>query len=121
MKTYQIIAHALDTLKGSAVDHIKAAWQERLEKALETMPSGSGFDHGTKLDDSSTPDRLVFLTAFHHMTEHGYYSGWTEHKVIVIPDFVHGIALRVTGRDRNEIKGYIAETFQHALTCEAGQ
>ncbi len=121
MRAYQTIAHALNTINGNAGDHIKAAWQERLDKAVYTMPSGGGFDHGTRLDDSSTPDRLVFLTSFHHVSEHGCYSGWTEHKVIVVPDFVHGFTMRVTGRDRNDIKEYIAETFHHTLMVEDGQ
>lgn len=30
MKTYQIIAHALNTLKGSAVDHIAETFQHAL-------------------------------------------------------------------------------------------
>jgi hypothetical protein len=45
------------------------------------------------------------------MDEHGCYDGWTHHKVIVKASLWAGIDIRVTGRDRNQIKEYIAEQF----------
>lgn len=76
------------------------------------MPSGSGFDSGTRIDeDLSRPDCLVFYTSFHHMDEHGSYDGWTEHTVRVYPCFARGVHLTITGRDRNGIKDHIAEVF----------
>lgn len=86
------------------------------ELVREHMPSGAGFDSGTKLDDSSKPNRLVFTTSFHHMNDGGMYNGWTEHTVIVTPDLASGFDLRVTGRDRNDIKEYIGEVFHSALS-----
>lgn len=93
---------------------------ERIEALVkEHMPSGSGFDSGTTMDlDASHGDRLVFNTAFHHMDEGGGYDGWTEHRVVVTPAFVGGFNLRVSGRNRNEIKEYVAEAFQDALSSE---
>lgn len=83
------------------------------------MPSGSGFDNGVIFDfDESKTDRLVFNTAFHHMDDGGMYDGWTDHSVIVTPSLAFGFNLRITGRDRNEIKDYIAEVFQSALSEE---
>ena len=85
----------------------------------EEFPSGSGFDDGTKFNfDESKPERLVFDTGFHHMNENGYYEGWTEHKVIVTPSLVFGFTLRVTGRDKRDIKDYIAECFHQCLNAE---
>lgn len=86
----------------------------------EYMPSGSGFDAGTELvidvcDDST----LVFKTAFHHMDEQGSYDGWTEHKVKVTAEF-GGFDIYVGGRDRNQIKDYIADTFHYSLNQEVG-
>lgn len=81
------------------------------------MPSGAGIDTGTKLDmDKSTPERLVFTFGYHHMNETGYYDGWTEHTLIVTPSLLSGIDLRITGRDRNQIKDYLHETYMMALT-----
>ena len=112
-----------------AIDNCRAdnngEWLQRHNDQLtrivrNALPSGSGFDNGTTLvrDEDSTYDKIVFKTAFHHMDKNGMYAGWTEHMVIVKPAF-DGLDIRVTGRDRNEIKAYIAETFDSALTAPA--
>lgn len=84
-------------------------------------PSGSGFDNGTTLDfgasRTKTPERLVFNTSFHHMNDAGMYDGWTEHQVTVRPCF-SGLDIRVTGRNRNEIKEFIGDVFHHLDTGE---
>lgn len=81
----------------------------------EFMPSGSGFDAGTTLDiDASTPSKLVFKTAYHHMNEGGYYDGWTEHRVSILATH-DGFDITVGGRDRNQIKDYVADCFDNAL------
>jgi len=104
---------------------VNQEWADRHEERAEAlveefMPSGSGFDSGTVLDfDKSTGEKLVFTTAFHHMAESGMYDGWTNHEVTVRPSFVHGFEIKVSGRDRNQIKAYIGETFHHALGREA--
>lgn len=83
------------------------------------MPSGSGIDSGTTLDiDASTPDKLVFHTSFHHMDEHGSYDGWTEHAITVRPSLAFGLTLTIGGRNRNDIKEYLSETFTDALRAE---
>lgn len=88
------------------------------ELVKEYMPSGSGFDDGTKIDlDSSDDTTLVFETSFHHMDEHGGYTCWTEHKVHVRPNLAHGFDVRVTGSNKNEIRDFISETFHYALNC----
>lgn len=96
---------------------------ERMEFLVnEYMPSGSGFDSGTYLDfDASTGEKLIFKTSFHHMHESGMYDGWTEHEVIVTPSLMFGFNLRVTGKNRNEIKDYIAEMFNEILNKEIPQ
>lgn len=95
-------------------------WDTRLsfiERNL--LPSGSGFDNGTTIDRGATNDkRLTIHTAFHHMNGGGYYDGWTEHSVIVTPSLASRINMRVTGRNRDEIKDYVGDTFHNALTGE---
>ena len=81
----------------------------------ENLPSGSGFDSGTTFDlESSTDKKLIFHTAFHHMSEHGYYTKWTEHKVTITPGF-YGPEIKISGRDHNQIKDYISDVFLHLL------
>jgi hypothetical protein len=81
------------------------------------LPSGSGIDTGTKFDfDKSTEDKLVFYFSFHHMDENGSYCGWTDHKLILTPSLQFDFKIRITGPDRNGIKDYLHETFNHMLS-----
>jgi hypothetical protein len=91
-------------------------WRERIGKLEDMLPHGSGIDSGTKIDlDKSHADKLVLYTSFHHMNEAGYYDGWTEHTITVTPGF-RSLNLRISGRDRNQIKDYLYETYEYALT-----
>lgn len=117
------IARTLDALKrcqarpdqyGDAI----TMHEETLAGYLDQMPSGSGWDCGTKLDlDRSTPDKLVFYGSYHHMNDGGMYDGWTEHTIIVRASLAFELDVRVTGRDRNDIKSYIGEMFHDVLTA----
>lgn len=87
--------------------------------AREFLPSGSGFDSGTSVDvEASTAERIVLTTSFHHMDPSGMYDGWTDHTVIVRASLVHGLSLRITGRDRDGWKDYAHEVFEQALSRE---
>jgi len=115
----------LDNLSSANQACEKAAeWIDRHADKVEDLvkeflPSGGGFDSGTKfLGDKSTPNKLVFRADFHHMNDGGFYCGWSEHEVIITPSFVGGFSMKVTGRDRRQIKDYIADTFHHALSAE---
>ena len=96
-------------------------WKERHAGHIEELvdkylPHGSGFDSGTTFDFvASKPNRLVFFTSYHHMDDSGCYDGWTYHNVIITPDLQSGFNLRVTGRDKRDIKDYIGETFYDYL------
>lgn len=99
-------------------------WQlkhlETLERLSALLPSGSGFNNGTELDiDRSSIEKLVFKTTFHHMSDHGFYEGWSEHTITITPAF-DGFNLKVSGSDRNQIKDYIADVFLHCLSQEIG-
>ena len=92
------------------------------EHTLETLcknflPHGSGVDMGCQIDhEHSTANRIVIAFGFHHMDEHGFYDGWTDHKCIITPDIRFGIEIKITGRDRNHIKDYLYDLFHHAIT-----
>lgn len=104
--------------QASLLDNVKRAESEIESLIREFMPSGSGFNNGTSFDfDSSNKEKLVFYTGFHHMNEFGYYTGWTMHKVVATPSF-RGFNLRVTGKDKNDIKEYIRQVFHNALSRE---
>lgn len=116
---YRAIAEKLQAIENCR-EAGNAEWESRHGDAIEElvkahMPSGSGFDNGTILDDDSTPDKLVFLTSFHHMNDGGMYDGWTYHSVTIKASLANGFDMRIGGRDRNDIKDYIAECFSQAL------
>ncbi|MCB1865144.1 MAG: hypothetical protein KDG50_06910 [Chromatiales bacterium] len=121
-KLYRAIASRI-AAQANCLERGNSEWHAKhgaviAELIRDHSPSGSGFDAGTQLDNKSTPERLVFKTSFHHMNDGGYYDGWTEHSVIVTPSLVFGFNLRITGRDRNAIKDYIADCFNTALRKE---
>ena len=92
-----------------------------VELCRDYLPHGSGFDSGCTLNfDASSPDKLVFNVPYHHMNAAGYYDGWTDYRVTVRASLVHVFAVRVTGRDRDGIKDYVAETISCALGAPIG-
>lgn len=109
--------NCLASFKATGVD---TGWFDRHSQRIENlvsehMPSGSGFDNGTRIMiEGSHAEKLVFTTSFHHMDEVGGYDGWTEHTVTVTPSF-GGFNLRITGRNRNDIKENIHVMFDEAL------
>lgn len=91
--------------------------KDRLDDLINMMPRGSGIDDYPKLDfEKSTPNKLVFEFGYHHMSEHGYYDGWTEHVLTVTPSF-DGFDLKISGKDRNQIKDYLYDCFHCALSA----
>ncbi|MEO1748684.1 MAG: hypothetical protein AAFR27_08730 [Pseudomonadota bacterium] len=123
MKVYQAIAQKVIAAR-NCVAAGNTEWFDRHSDGIaqlvrDYLPHGSGFDAGTTFDleahiEAPTMARLTFETSFHHMNDGGFYDGWTHHKVIVWPDW-GGFNLRVTGRDRRGIKGYIGDLFYDAL------
>jgi hypothetical protein len=110
---YSFLARTLQAKK-NLIQANNTEWEEKhqqtLDELLMFLPSGSGFDSGIQLDEKrSTIHKLVFTTAFHHM-DNGYYDGWTEHTITIQQTFM-GLDIKVSGRNRNDIKEYIGEMF----------
>lgn len=96
-------------------------WTKRIRELSQLLPHGSGIDSENTVDLSlSHAKKLVIHTQFHHMNETGFYDGWTGHTITVTPSF-RGINLRVSGRNRNDIKDYLCETFEYALSQEVAE
>jgi hypothetical protein len=68
--------------------------------------------------DASIPEKLVFIVEYHHMAESGMYDGWTSHRIIVTPSLARGFSLKITGKDRNQIKEYLADVYHNWLDTE---
>ena len=116
MLTYQKIASSLEAYQ-TCLKENNLEWIDKHSDYIESvcannLPSGSGLDNGVKFSFSeSNPNKLVFITAYHHMNENGYYDGWTEHKIILRPSLAFGYNMHITGLDKNEIKDYLTDVF----------
>ncbi len=116
----QMIASTLQSRRNCLKANASLEWVPKHEDTLKNLqyelPSGSGIDHGTKIDlDASNDSRIVLQMDYHHMNENGYYDGWTSHTIKVTPTF-EGFDLAIGGRDRNQIKEYLADILHHALS-----
>ena len=98
-------------------------WVEKAEDLVKIhFPSGSGFDSGTSIVwDKCKYNKIVLRADFHHMDDNGYYCGWSEHEIIIVPSFSFGFDLRVTGKNKRNIKEYIEDTMYHVLNKELGE
>jgi len=97
-------------------DAYRGQCEDRLDKLEKELPRGSGIDCGCKIDRANSGRKKVIITtSFHHMNDGGYYDGWTEHKIIFTPCLSEGPDMRITGRDRDQIKDYLYDTFSYCL------
>lgn len=88
---------------------------ERRMKLFEAIATAG--DNGTAIDfDSITEARITLSAPFHHMDANGYYDGWEDYSITLRPSFIGRISVTVRGRNRNDIKSYLAEMFEHTLT-----
>ena len=117
MKTVKEQLAALLMAYHNRLDNNDQEWE--IKKIMVAYaPAGSGFDSGTEIDfDRSDNSRLVFNTSFHHMTDNGVYDGWTEHTITVKPGFYFDV-IKVSGKNKNNIKEYIVETFGMFIDTE---
>jgi len=96
----------------SSKDDIKEMGESAIEAYSQLLPHGSGFDGECYIDvDKSKENRIVIFFEYHHLNGNGYYDGWTEHKLILTPDFRYGFKMRITGPNKNQVKDYFYDMF----------
>ena len=121
-KLFSLMAREIDRAKrglDTGAPFADMAQDELQRLAREYLPSGSGFDSGCYIElDESRRDKIVIRCDFHHLNENGFYSGWTTHRAIVTPCLLFGFALRITGKDKDGIKEYIADSMHCALSAK---
>lgn len=119
---YTVIAEtisAMEACKPGSEWYVKHS-QLLADIERDLLPSGSGFDRGTKIIEESWKGftgGFQLHTSFHHMNDHGYYIGWSDHTVVIKPCLLSGIDCRVTGRNMRDIKDHIGESVFHCLTA----
>lgn len=116
-KVYKRLARTMGARMTKGIDPV---WfdkhGETIDKLMKDSPSGSGFDSGTTIIDHGK--KLMFETSYHHMNENGFYDGWTEHTITVIPDLVLDFTLSISGRNKRDIKDYVYEVFETWLNSD---
>ena len=94
-------------------------WQSKIDAIMNTAPSGSGIDCGTKLVGLGAKSHALKFTAdYHHMNDNGMYDGWTSHSITVRASLVYGLLVQIGGRNRNDICDYLADTYHSWLSEE---
>ena len=83
----------------------------------QELPHGSGFNNQW-LMKLTTPTRVNAMGEYLCMNENGMYDGWTEHKAIITPSLINDFDIRITGRDRNQIKNYLIGIFDDTLRMD---
>lgn len=120
VKLYQKIASDLRRLENSYQSIADSGFDSIESIERELLPSGSGFDSGSKIvPDTVYKNRIIIKTAFHHMNDVGYYVRWTYHTITITPCLDHtGFNMRITGQNYNNIKEYICDTFTCVLNMD---
>lgn len=125
VKVYRKLALCFQAWQASVdlkKEDLKEYWEHEIEKIVEKhLPHGCGFDSGIKFSfDKSKEDRLVFSGAYHVMNEVGYYDGWIDFEIVVMPSLAFEIELKAKGRfGKNQWLGeYIENTFFDRLQEE---
>lgn len=86
-KLYVQLARSVGALN-NCIQSGNSEWEDKHTAKIESlvksyMPSGSGFDTGTKIClNNCTAEKLVFTIDFHHMDDNGMYDGWKGISVI---------------------------------------
>ncbi len=88
-------------------------WEVLIEKILCTLPSGGGFA-GTEVKEVSSK-KVILATEFYHVSQNGHREGVTSHRITFTPTLV-GTDIKVSGRNFNDVKSYIAEVFHNWAT-----
>jgi hypothetical protein len=57
---------------------------------------------------------IVLQLEFYHMGDVDCYDGWTSHIIRVSPTF-DGFEIKISGKNRNNIKEYLADTYYYCL------
>ncbi len=99
-------------------------WPAFEDESLEQLlPSGSGFDAGSKVIwhfKKTNTKRITIESAYHFLNDGGYYVGWAHFEIIVLADMITGFTLSLRSKGAwpqkyIQTKEYILDVFNDAL------
>lgn len=111
MKQLQKLAQLLDARR-NCVDS-----RHEIEEMIKRLPSGSGIDHGSKINyEKCSEKRIVIDSAFHIMDSNGTYTSWIDYQVTVTPDLQFLFNLKIVGpfsttKNAAGLKYYLGELY----------
>lgn len=149
MKVYQMLAIKADYLRNllklEPTEVIKcriSIVQDEIDEIISKhLPRGSGIDNDTKLfvpEESyesfqksrgiKNDGRLILTSSFHVLDDNGFYDGWINFTVEIIPSLANNFKLQIKGNFTNrqnhirkhasDIKEYLYDLFSEALSKE---
>ena len=91
--------------------------EDSINEMCKLLPHGSGIDGKCQIQlENCKNDKLCFFVEFHHMNNTGYYTGWTEHNIIITPSLQFGFNIKITGINKNDIKTYLTDVFSDVFS-----
>jgi len=121
-KLYQELASTIDA-RTRCGNRENTEWfdrhTDRIQELLDMLPHGSGLDGEWSIDyDLSHLNKLVINMSYHAMNDAGYYDGWIDFTLIVLPSLTNEINLHIRGKfgKYSDIKDYLYEITNYALT-----
>lgn len=126
MKVYQQIAGLIQARK-TCIETENYTWKENHENTLDEisknlLPSGSGFDSGSKINiEASTSEKIIIDSGFHVMDEDGFYAEWLNLVITVKPSLQFGFLMTIKGipaKYKFQITDYVNDSFYEALNQE---
>jgi len=97
-----------------------ASHDKYINRILEILPSGSGFNCSWQHIKTQQNSVEVFETDFHNMNNNGYYDGYTTIKVYIEPFNHDNFRLTCSGKQRYTSlnRDYWEDIIYHCLTGE---
>ena len=112
-----LVIHHLVSQTG--IEPFASQAESRLEALMQKLPHGSGIDSEWTIDENSNKKKLSISNSYHVMNDNGYYEGWIDFTVVVVPTLL-GITTTIKGRfgKRLDIREYLEELLSTELNTE---
>ena len=124
MKLYAAIANCLNSLCRQPNAEVRALIQARLDRCIDALPNGSGFDLRPSPEQSADLNprsEYLIVGSYHKMDEHGCYDGWVDFTLRV---FAQADLCQPWDVDSlyehpdEETIDYVLDTYAEALNAE---
>jgi hypothetical protein len=124
MKLYAAIANCLNSLCRQPNAEVRERIQARLNRCIEALPNGSGFDLEPSPEQSGDLNpraEYLIVGSYHKMDEHGCYDGWVDFtlRVYAVADLCQpwDVDSLYEHPDEETIE-YVLDTYAEALNAE---